>query len=177
MSTTASTPGGRSTELSDAIASANDPSEITLGLPDHVIGDSSFTFMQAWPSVDDLQAWDVSFNWDGFSRRATWTLDISELEDQSPASSAPIHGWASWQTGDTLLVAFASPELEMEGWFRLPNASPLVRTNTGDEENEDDEGDVISRPSRWVALAKAINLGIIQLNQDDGSVEGGLLSP
>ncbi len=74
----------------------------------------------------------------------------------------------SWELSPALLVAFSSPDQEWDGWFRLPGGSPL---NGGDEDADDEE--VLSDPGRWVELARRVNLGIIELDNDDGAVTGG----
>jgi hypothetical protein len=64
----------------------------------------------------DFVAFDISIIWDGGGSHATWSLDISEYEAISMASSAPIYGWASWRNGDDLLLAYQS-----DAFPSLPN--------------------------------------------------------
>jgi hypothetical protein len=118
-------PGARTRALQQAIDQAGDERSATLGVTDSVEpGDFEFTFMFRAEAEGDFVAFDISIIWDGGSH-ATWSLDISEHEAISMASSAPIYGCASWRNGDDLLLAYQSDDfLEVEGWARVPGAAP-----------------------------------------------------
>ena len=144
-------------------AAAGGERDVTLGLPDEVEpGTISFTYMADVWGHGDAQAPDITFEWNG-GRSATWTEDISGHEAISPGSSAPTTGWASWQTGTDLLLAYANAEVGFEGWARISGAAPTAGT---DDEDEADDEDVLSDPQRWLALARVISavVGEQQLN-------------
>lgn len=142
--------GERSRQLAEAIAAAGGEADVTLGLPDEVEpGRMSFTYMVDVWGQGELQAQDITFEWDG-GRSATWVEDISGHEAISPGSSAPTTGWASWQNGTDLLLAYANADAEFEGWARIAGAAPTAGTDDEDE-------DVLSAPQRWLALARMIS--------------------
>jgi hypothetical protein len=79
----------------------------------------------------------ISSRWDG-GTRADWEQDIGGSADLSPASSAPVYGWASWLNGEDVLLAYYSTDMGFEGWARVPGVAPT-----------DD-------PKSWVELGRAI---------------------
>lgn len=105
-------PGMRSARLTEDIEHSTDELSTVVGLPDHIEpGVFGFTYMaDPWRS-GELVAQKIQFDWQGGSW-TTWTQDISGDEAISPGSSAPVVGWASWQNGNDLLVAFSSDDLD-----------------------------------------------------------------
>ncbi|OUS97330.1 hypothetical protein CA951_02995 [Rhodococcus sp. NCIMB 12038] len=136
---------GRTVTLEDAIARAGDELSATIGLPEHIEpGEIKFTFMV--DAGDSPQAEDITFTWDG-GLSATWLQDISEHESNlSPASSAPVWGWASWRNGGDLLLAYTWPDVEVDGWAHIPGGAP----------GSEDQEDTLSEPQTWVELARTI---------------------
>ncbi len=149
--------GQRTPRLARAVREASDEMSVTLGLPDE-IGPGSFAFTYMAEVWGEPQAQDVSFDWDGGST-VTWTQDISGDEAISPGSGAPVSGWASWLNGEDLLLAFSGPDLELEGWARVPGGAPTASRPGDDADDESDEPDpdeALADPARWVALARTI---------------------
>ena len=106
--------GERSPELVAALAAAADPRDVTLGLPERIGGDCEFTVVTG-DYGGGVQAWDVAIDWDRQNSYAAFWFDISGHEDLSPASSSPIHGWVSWQSDASVVIAFTHPELDVHG--------------------------------------------------------------
>lgn len=155
--------GQRKAALIEAIAAAPDEMAASIGLPNRVErGEFAFTYMaDPWGNNEPL-AIDVEFEWSG-GRTANWTRDISIHEAVTPASSAPVHGWASWLNGTDLLLAFSSEDLEMEGWARVPGRAPTANRDgdeddedEADEEQGDDDEEMLADPARWIAMARTI---------------------
>ncbi|MDH6291900.1 hypothetical protein [Rhodococcus opacus] len=139
---------GRTSELEDAIARAGDELSATLGLPEQIDpGDIKFTFM--FDGGDGPQAEDIRFTWDG-GCWTTWSQDISDHEGNlSPASSAPVWGWASWRNGADLLLAYTWPDLGVDGWAHIPGGAP-------GRDLTDEDQDAMSEPQTWVELGRTI---------------------
>ena len=78
------------------------------------------------------------------TRTRSGLQDISGA-DLSPASSAPVSGWASWLNGAAVLLLYYSNDMGIEGWARVPGVAPT----------EDD-------PKSWVELARAIVAAIAE---------------
>jgi hypothetical protein len=124
-------PGERTRALRQAIDEAGEERSATLGLTDSIEpGDFEFTFMFRAEAEDDFVAFDISIIWDGGSH-ATWSLDISEHEAISMASSAPIYGW---HRGETAMTFFwrTNPmtcwRLRVGPVFPVPRRVAVTRT-------------------------------------------------
>ena len=140
---TASTPPN---ESESASASAQDD-ELFDDAPDDIVpGEFGFNF--AYDSDSDTDREKISFTWGG-DRTAKWVQDIGNGPGLTPASSAPVHGWASWHYG-AAIIAYASDDLGMKGWSRVPGIEPYDRKS-------------------WVKLARAICAAI---SEDYGRLPG-----
>jgi hypothetical protein len=114
---------------------ADDDSESYEDLAD-AIGYGRFEFEFPYDPGGGNPQW-ISFSWGG-GTHAEWEQDIGSA-GISPASSAPVYGWASWLNGNDVLLAYYSPDMGFEGWARVPGVAP----------DEDD-------PKSWVKLGRAI---------------------
>ena len=144
----------RSAALKEAIARAHDELSATIELPSKIAsGEFRFTYVTDPWGTGDTVAQDIELRWDG-GMTAAWRQDVSEHEETSPGSSAPVSGWASWRNGRDLLLAYVSDDLEMEGWARVPGAAPTI-----DDGVLDGDSEVLSDPRRWLRLARTITAG------------------
>lgn len=143
--------GSLAPHLEDVIACVPAEGPDTINLPREVRpGSFSFSYM-ANTLIDWGPQWeDIEFEWSG-SRSARWMRDISAEGDTGPGSSAPVDGHASWLNGRDLLLAYVSPELQTEGWARVPGGAP-----TSESHDLADDVDALSDPFRWVRLARII---------------------
>ena len=95
----------------------------------------------------------VQFDWDG-GTSASFLLDVWANPDEpmfgAQVNSDPVSGWASWINGEDLLVAFARPMSDEEGWARVDSGAP------GGSLHEC-ETDDLSEPETWVSFAMLIN--------------------
>lgn len=150
--------GARTRALNEAVRRAPNEMSATIGLPDEITGGTfGFTFMADPWRNGEATAYAIRFDWEPGAREATWWQDISEHEGITPFSYAPSSGWASWRNGNDLLLAFASADLEVEAWARVPGAAPTA----GADDDLDDKM-ILADPKRWVAFARVITAVIVE---------------
>jgi hypothetical protein len=105
------------------------------------------------PDPDDPPfMFEIRFTWDG-ETAASFTYDAWE-DSGEPAyaaviNSAPVSGWASWVNGEDVLIAFAQPAADEEGWARVDSGAPGGSLH-------DDAGD-LSEPETWMSFARLIH--------------------
>jgi hypothetical protein len=107
-----------------------------------------FGFNFAYDSDSNTDREHISFTWDG-DRTAKWVQDIGNSPGLTVASSAPVHGWASWRYG-AAIIAYASQDMGIEGWARVPGIELYDRKS-------------------WVKLARSI---VAAIAEDYGHVPG-----
>lgn len=95
---------------------------------------------------------EIHFSWDGEST-ASFRYDAWEDPDEptfaAAANSAPVTGFASWVNGEDVLIAFAQPETDEEGWARIDSGAPGGSLH--------DVGDDLSEPETWMSFARLIH--------------------
>lgn len=103
------------------------------------------------PDPDDHAAlFEIEFSWDG-ETAAAFVYDTWEGEPTFGADvdSAPVSGWASWVNGEDVLIAFAQPLADEEGWARVDSGAP------GGSIHDADGG--LSDPATWISFARLIH--------------------
>jgi hypothetical protein len=130
-------PGNPQNESKPLLDDADDPSDESYEDLADAIGPGRFEFEFPYYPDGGTPQW-ISFSWDG-GTHAEWEQDIGGGAGLSPASSAPVYGWASWLNGNDVLLMYYSPDMGSEGWARVPGVAP----------DEDD-------PKSWVKLGRAI---------------------
>ena len=95
---------------------------------------------------------EIQFIWDG-ETTASFTYDSWEDPEEPTftpdANSAPVSGWASWVNGEDVLIAFAQPTTDQEGWARVDSGAPGGSLH-------DMEGD-LNEPETWMSFARLIH--------------------
>jgi hypothetical protein len=141
---------GTGPQQDPAVYEANDEldeAEELLGLSD-VIEPGDFTItVESNVAGGELTPYEVSFSWDG-ATHANWIQDIGVSPGHSPASSAPVYGWASWLNGDDVVLAYYSYDIEIEGCVRIPGAAP------GRPQKDSDAA--TASPRAWLEFARTI---------------------
>lgn len=133
---------GEPGDVNDAAGDVDDYEAEMLSLPDSIEpGDFTISFGSD-VAGGDLQQYEVRFSWDG-GRHVNWVQDIGYSSELSPASSAPVYGWASWLNFPDALIAFYSPDAGIEDSAHLDGAAP-------DTEN----------PETWLDFARRITAAI-----------------
>lgn len=100
------------------------------------------------PDPDDHPAlFEIQFTWDG-ETSAAFVYDGWEDPDD-PVDSAPVSGWASWVNGEDVLVAFAHPMADEEGWARVDSGAPAGSIHDCDSD--------LSDPATWISFARLIH--------------------
>ena len=102
------------------------------------------------PDPDDPPfLFEIRFTWDG-ETAATFTYDAWEDPDQPTFThSAPVTGWASWVNGEDVLIAYAQPAADEEGWARVDSGAPGGSLH-------DVAGD-LDDPETWMSFARLIH--------------------
>lgn len=95
---------------------------------------------------------EIRFTWDG-ETSASFVYDAWE-DPNEPAfvadvNSAPVSGWTSWANGEDVLIAFAQPSADEEGWARVDSGAP------GGSLLDSDGG--LSDPGTWISFARLIH--------------------
>ncbi len=95
---------------------------------------------------------EFEFTWDGETAASfvydTWE-DPEEPTFAVPVNSAPVTGWASWLNGEDVLIAFAQPLTDEEGWARVDSGAPGGSLH--------DTDDSLSDPETWMSFARLIH--------------------
>ena len=95
---------------------------------------------------------EIEFTWDG-ETSASFIYDVWEhLADPTftgEVNNAPVSGWASWVNGEDVLIAFAEPLADEEGWARVDSGAP------GGSLHESDSS--LSEPQTWISFARLIH--------------------
>lgn len=93
----------------------------------------------------------IQFNWDGGTTAAfqydTW-IGPDQPTFVAEVCGSPVTGWASWNNGEDVLIAFECSLAEMEGWARVDGGAPA--------NSEDEPDEVMDKPEVWVEFAKKI---------------------
>ena len=95
---------------------------------------------------------EIQFTWDG-ETSASFIYDAwenpSERTYVSDVNSAPVSGWASWVNGEDVLIAFAQPMTDEEGWARVDSGAPCGSIHESDSS--------LSEPETWISFARLIH--------------------
>jgi hypothetical protein len=98
----------------------------------------------------------VRFDWDG-RNAASFEMDFWENPDEpsfgAQMNSDPISGWATWANGEDVLIAFARPMSDEEGWARVESGAPGAALHEVEGEHEE--------PETWVSFAMLINAVVL----------------
>lgn len=131
-----------SDDADDDAGEIDDSEAELVSLPDRIEPGDFVIAFNSDLAGGDPQQYEVSFSWDGRSH-TNWVQDIGYSDDMSPASSAPVYGWASWLNFPDALIAYYSPDAGIEDSVRLEGAAP-------DTEN----------PETWLEFARQITAAI-----------------
>lgn len=105
---------------------------------------------------EQASLFEFHFSWDGETAASfvydTWE-DPEEPTFAVPVNSAPVSGWASWLNGEDVLIAFAQPLTDEEGWARVDSGAP------GGSLHETD--DSLSELETWMSFARLIHAVVL----------------
>lgn len=103
-------------------------------------------------SDEDPFFFEIEFTWDG-ETAASFAYDVWEDPTEptfvTEANSAPVSGWASWVNGEDVLIAFAQPMADEEGWARVDSGAPGGSIHDSD--------DSLTEPRTWISFARLIH--------------------
>lgn len=95
---------------------------------------------------------EIHFSWDG-ETAASFVYDAWEDPDEptfaAEINSSPVSGWASWVNGEDVLIAFAQPMTDEEGWARVDCGAPGASLH--------DCGESLSEPETWMSFARLLH--------------------
>lgn len=92
------------------------------------------------------------FTWDGETAASFFYDSWDDPEEPTYAvdvNTAPVTGWASWINGEDVLIAFAQPMTDQEGWARVDSGAPGGSLH--------DTDDSLSEPETWMSFARLIH--------------------
>ncbi|HPX37577.1 MAG TPA: hypothetical protein PLH92_07655 [Mycobacterium sp.] len=99
---------------------------------------------------------EVRFDWDG-ATSASFELNSWDSPDEPSfgvqVNNDPVTGWASWVNGEDVLIAFARPMADEEGWARVESGAPGGALH--------DYGGELDEPETWVSFAMLINAVVL----------------
>lgn len=115
-------------------------------------GDFTLIFDYQPHSDEPAHLFEIRFTWDG-ETAASFNYDVWESPDEpalvADANSAPVSGWATWVSGEDVLIAFTQPLADDEGWARVDSGAP------GGSIHDLDGG--LSEPETWISFARLIH--------------------
>ena len=126
--------------------------------PDSEIEPGQFRLIFEYPTEpgEPPFPFQIHFTWDG-ETSASFAYDAWEDPNDptfvAEANSAPVAGWASWSNGEDVLIAFAQPLADEEGWARIDSGAPGGSLLDAD-------GD-LSEPGTWISFARLIHAAVL----------------